>query len=80
MPPKLIALIIKELLSAFRDPRTRVAFIVPPIMQVFLYAYAATLEVTNAPIGVYNEDWGQSSRQLISRFEQASAFSTITYF
>ena len=59
MPPKLIALIIKELLSAFRDPRTRVAFIIPPIMQVFLYAYAATLEVTNAPIGVYNEDWGQ---------------------
>ncbi len=80
MPPKLIALIIKELLSAFRDPRTRIAFIVPPIMQVFLYAYAATLEVTNAPIGVYNEDWGQSSRQLISRFEQASAFSTIAYF
>ena len=80
MPPKLIALIIKELLSAFRDPRTRIAFIVPPIMQVFLYAYAATLEVTNAPIGVYNEDWGQYSRQLISRFEEASAFSTITYF
>ena len=80
MPPKLIALIIKELLSAFRDPRTRVAFIIPPIMQVFLYAYAATLDVTNAPIGVYNEDWGQSSRQLVSRFEQASAFSTITYF
>ena len=80
MPPKLIALIIKELLSAFRDPRTRIAFIVPPIMQVFLYAYAATLEVTNAPVGVYNEDWGQYSRQLISRFEQASAFSTITYF
>ena len=49
-------------------------------MQVFLYAYAATLEVTNAPIGVYNEDWGQSSRQLVSRFERASAFSTITYF
>ncbi len=80
MPPKLIALIVKELLSAFRDPRTRIAFIVPPLMQVFLYAYAATLEVTNAPIGVFNEDWGESSRQLISRFERASAFSTITYY
>ncbi len=80
MPPKLIALIIKELLSAFRDPRTRIAFIVPPIMQVFLYAYAATLEVANAPIGVFNEDWGQYSRQLISRFEHASAFSTITSY
>ncbi len=75
MPPKLIALIVKELLSAFRDPRTRIAFIMPPLMQVFLYAYAATLEVTNAPIGVFNEDWGESSRQLISRFERASAFS-----
>ena len=32
MPPKLIALIIKELLSAFRDPRTRIAFIVPPLI------------------------------------------------
>jgi ABC-2 type transport system permease protein len=80
MPPKLIALIVKELLSAFRDPKTRIAFIIPPLMQVFLYAYAATLEVQNVPIGVFNEDWGESSRQLISRFERASAFSEITYF
>ncbi|MFZ1109518.1 MAG: ABC transporter permease [Rhodomicrobium sp.] len=80
MPPKLIALIIKELLSAFRDPRTRIAFIVPPLMQVFLYAFAATLEVKNASIGVYNEDWGESSRQLVSRFERASAIAGIAYF
>ncbi len=80
MPPKLIALIIKELLSAFRDPKTRIAFIIPPLMQVFLYAYAATLEVKNVPIGVFNEDWGASSRQLVSRFERASAFSEIIYF
>jgi ABC-2 type transport system permease protein len=80
MPPKLAALIVKELLSAFRDPRTRIAFIIPPLMQVFLYAYAATLEVSNVPLGVYNEDWGESSRQLVSRFERASAFSEIKYF
>jgi ABC-2 type transport system permease protein len=80
MSPKLLALIIKELLSAFRDPRTRIAFIIPPLMQVFLYAYAATLEVTNVPIGVFNEDWGESSRELVSRFERASAFSEIRYF
>ncbi len=53
------------------------AFIVPPMIQVFLYAYAATLEVTNVPIAVYNEDWGQASRQLINRFERASAFSKV---
>jgi ABC-2 type transport system permease protein len=75
--PKLVALIIKELLSAFKDPKTRLAFIVPPMIQVFMYAYAATLEVTNVPIAVYNEDWGQASRQLINRFERASAFSKV---
>lgn len=80
IPPKLIALIVKELLSAFRDPKTRVAFIIPPLLQVFLYGYAATLEVTNVPIGIYNEDWGEASRQLITRFERASAFSEIKYF
>ena len=79
IPPKLIALIIKELLSAFKDPKTRIAFVIPPLMQVFLYGYAATLEVTNVPIAVYNEDWGQSSRQLVERFERASAFSKILY-
>jgi ABC-2 type transport system permease protein len=77
LPPKLVALIIKELLSAFRDPRARMAFIIPPLIQVFLYTYAATMEVTNTPIAVYNEDWGETSRQLVYRFERASAFSHI---
>jgi ABC-2 type transport system permease protein len=79
IPPKLVALIVKELLAAFKDPKTRMSFIIPPLMQVFLYSYAATLEVTNVPIAVYNEDWGEASRQLITRFERASAFSEILY-
>jgi ABC-2 type transport system permease protein len=79
IPPKLVALIVKELFAAFRDPKTRIAFIIPPLMQVFLYSYAATLEVTNVPVAVFNEDWGEASRQLIARFERASAFSDIIY-
>jgi len=74
---RLQALIIKELLAAFRDPKGRFALVVPTILQVFLYAYAATLEVSNASIGVLNEDWGQGAVQLISRLERASAFSEI---
>jgi ABC-2 type transport system permease protein len=74
---RLGALIVKELLAAFRDPRARMALIAPPILQLFLFAYAATLEVSNVPIGVLNQDWGIASEQLISRFERASAFSEI---
>jgi len=74
---RLAALIVKELLAAFRDPKARVALIVPPILQFFLFAFAATLEVTNVPVGVINDDWGTASVKLISRLERASAFSEV---
>ena len=74
---RLSALILKELLAAFRDPRARIALVFPPIVQLFLFAFAATLEVSNVPVGVLNQDWGIASEQLISRFERASAFSEI---
>ncbi|MFZ1102598.1 MAG: ABC transporter permease [Hyphomicrobiaceae bacterium] len=74
---RLGALIVKELLAAFRDPRARLALVMPPLIQLLLFAYAATLEVSNVPIGVLNQDWGLASEQLVSRFERASAFSEI---
>jgi ABC-2 type transport system permease protein len=74
---RLRSLIVKELLAAFRDPRARMALVAPPLIQLFLFAYAATLEVSNVPVGVLNQDWGITSEQLISRFERASAFSEI---
>jgi ABC-2 type transport system permease protein len=74
---RLSALIVKELLAAFRDPRARMALVMPPLIQLFLFAYAATLEVSNVPIGVLSQDWGLASEQLVSRFERASAFSEI---
>ena len=77
---RLSALIVKELLAAFRDPRGRMALIVPPLIQLFLFAYAATLEVSNVPIGVVNQDWGAQSAQLISRLEHASAFSEVRHY
>lgn len=80
MLTRLAALIVKELLAAFRDPRARMALIVPPILQLFLFAYAATLEVTNVPIGIINNDWGGASDRLISRFERASAFSEVRHY
>jgi ABC-2 type transport system permease protein len=74
---RLQALIIKELLAAFRDQKARIALVLPPLVQFFLFAYAATLEVSNVPVGVYNQDWGAYSEQLIGRFERASAFSEV---
>ena len=77
---RLAALIVKELLAAFRDPRGRMALVVPPLIQLFLFAYAATLEVSNVPIGVVNQDWGAQSTQLVSRLQHASAFSEVRLY
>lgn len=77
MLTRLAALIVKELLATFRDPKARMALIAPPILQLFLFAYAATLEVSNVPIGIINDDWGAASVRLVSHFERASAFSEI---
>jgi ABC-2 type transport system permease protein len=74
---RLSALIVKELLAAFRDPRARLALLVPPVIQFFLFAFAATLEISNVPIGMINQDWGAASTELVARFERASAFSEI---
>jgi ABC-2 type transport system permease protein len=77
MLTRLAALVIKELLAAFRDPKARAALIVSPLLQLFLFAFAATLEVSNVPIGIINDDWGAASVRLVSRFERAYAFSEI---
>ncbi len=74
---RLSALIVKELLAVLRDPRGRIILIVPPLVQLILFAYAATLEVTNIDIGVLNRDAGRWSAELMQRLDGAPSFRSI---
>ncbi|MCZ5672974.1 ABC transporter permease, partial [Escherichia coli] len=74
---RLLTLIIKEMQALLRDPQTRAILIMPVILQVLLFPFAATLEVTNATIAVYSEDSGQASVELTHRFAKAKAFSHV---
>ncbi|HEY0208262.1 ABC transporter permease [Acerihabitans sp.] len=76
---RLWTLIVKELQSLLREPQTRAILIVPVIMQVLLFPFAATLEVTHATIAVYSEDSGQASVELAQRFARAKAFSSVVW-
>ena len=62
---RLKALIVKELLAVLRDPKGRTVLIVPPILQLLVFSYAATLEVTNVDIMVLNRDNGHWSQDLV---------------
>lgn len=64
---RLWAQIRKELLSVLRDPRSRMVLIGPPLMQLFIFAFAATLEVENVSIAVLDHDGGRWSHELVAR-------------
>ena len=70
-------LIIKELLAVWRDKQTRMILIVPPIMQLLVFSYAATLEIKNVSIGIINNDNGIISRRLEERFQGSPTFKKI---
>ncbi len=76
---RLKALIIKELLAILRDKRSRLLLVVPPLAQMIIFSFAATLEVKNVSIGILNNDGGLASRELAQRFHGASTFRHITY-
>ncbi|MEL7630449.1 ABC transporter permease [Pectobacterium aroidearum] len=74
---RLWTLIIKELQSLLRDPQTRSILVLPVILQVSLFPFAATLDVTNATIAIYSEDNGPHAIELTQRFAKAKSFSHV---
>lgn len=64
---RLRAVVVKELWAILRDPRARLILIMPPIVQLFVFGFASTLEVKNFDVGVYNRDGGAWSRELVER-------------
>jgi ABC-2 type transport system permease protein len=73
------ALIVKELLAVWRDPKSRGILFGPPIIQMVIFTLATTQEVKNVHIAVLNRDWGTSARDLIARFEGSPNFSRVTF-
>lgn len=79
MLKRILALIWKELLAAMRDPKSRAAILIPPIIQLLIFTSAATLDVKNVPIGILNRDNGDQSFELVQRFHGSPFFSRIVY-
>ncbi|MBS1371809.1 MAG: ABC transporter permease [Lentisphaeria bacterium] len=73
------SLIIKELQIILRDRKTRIIIIVPPILQIFLFAFASTLEVKNITLGILNRDNGTESTLLIESFRNSPSFVRLDF-
>jgi ABC-2 type transport system permease protein len=76
---RISSIIRKEFLQLFRDPRTLALAVVIPIVQLFLLGYAATSDVRNIPMAVWDQSRSPQSRQLLDAFRAADYF-TLDYF
>ncbi len=74
---RLLALIVKELLVVLRDPRSRFILVGPPVVQLVVFAFAATLEVKNVDLVVLNRDEGASGLELVRRIEGSPTFRSV---
>ena len=75
---RISSIIRKEFLQLFRDPRTLALAVVIPIVQLFLLGYAATSDVRNISLAVWDQSKTPESRQLLDAFRAADYF-TIDY-
>ena len=74
-------LIVKEFLAIWRDPRSRVVLIVPPLIQLVIFSFAATHEIKNVHLGIYAEDSQGPARELMARIQAIpDTFSHIYFF
>ena len=79
MYKRIYFLVVKELITVWKDKRSRLVLILPPLFQLFIFAFAATLDVKNISIGILNKDYGKQSYELVQRFQGSSYFSKVKY-
>jgi ABC-2 type transport system permease protein len=76
---RILTLIQKEVLAVLRDPRNRIALILPPILQLFLFSFTGTLEVKHVALGIWNQDYGQVANELIERLCASPNFGHVEF-
>jgi ABC-2 type transport system permease protein len=75
MGSRLLPIIRKEFIHIIRDPRTLVVMFVMPLMQLILFGYAATSDVRNIPLAVYDQSRTAQSRHLAEAFVESGQFA-----
>jgi ABC-2 type transport system permease protein len=71
---RLRAMLVKEFIQVFRDKRTRFLLFGPPIIQMVIFGYAATLEIQHVPLAILDYENSQVSRDFVSRFQGSRYF------
>ncbi|HSO06032.1 MAG TPA: ABC transporter permease [Pelomicrobium sp.] len=71
------ALVHKEFLALFRDRKSRFVLIVPPIIQLLVFGYAATFDLNHIAYAVLDQDRSAASRELLAAFDGSPHFERV---
>lgn len=76
---RIFHLLLKEFLQLKRDKSARLRLLVPPMVQMVLFGYAATFEVFNVATVILDQDQTQESRALVADFVHSSRFKLVAF-
>jgi ABC-2 type transport system permease protein len=76
---RIIHMMRKEFIQAFRDPRMRLLIFVAPVIQLLIFGYAVNTDVRNITTAVEDFDNSATSRDLMARFVRSGYFSIVAY-
>jgi ABC-2 type transport system permease protein len=74
---RIIQVLLKELIELRRDKWAHFRLLIPPIIQILVFGYAATFEVFGVSTVMLDLDHTQESRDLISRFTYSGRFEVV---
>lgn len=64
----------KEILQICRDPSLLLIIFALPIVQIIIFGYVATTDVRSIPLGVYDPNPTQATRELVAKFIDSGYF------
>lgn len=74
---RLKAMLIKEFIQTFRDPRMRMVLFLLPVIQTVIFGYAVNMDVRFVPTAVLDRDNTTQSRQMLAALFASGHFKEI---
>jgi ABC-2 type transport system permease protein len=74
---RLKAMLIKEFIQTFRDPRMRLVLFVMPMIQTVIFGYAVNMDVRKIPTAIVDRDHSPHSRDLLATLFASGHFRRV---
>lgn len=74
---RILRMIIKEFIHVLRDNRMKAVLFVAPVLQLILFGYAVTWDISNIRTALVDLDKSPISRELIRQFESSGYFRIV---